>query len=495
MTGAPPFQLQENGRLHPIATSPLNLAAGAYQDEKGENNSSRLGYYGALSDDVSVLATSVYQYTRNNIGGFGTESVAVAIDDALTGRGVDTISTFDDVLARGQQRAKSHILGGETQLLWNPEFASTVIGGSYFRRNERRYESTALIDSLFSPTTDASGDPDFQLPDSFFFGNDYQLDSSSKNTFDDYRGYLYTTWHLTPWADLTTGASYVEEGATVLGAGPFAEETALRRGWSPKLGLMVTPHETTTLRMAYYQDRYRFSDLLTERLEPNLVGGFNQVLSNMFAAANPVEVGAAAFDLKFNKKTFIGVEGQLLESKQVNASADPAFFIDYNEPSFSQGTIGAQSTASQGEIVPFDRDDLTRNGTLVGSYWSQVLAKNMVSSFNYYRVDINQRQTGTNDPMQADIATAGLRYFGPSFWYSSFNGTFRSIDQDAQSTNLDFWTFDTSIGYRFARRQGGVEFGVRNIFDEQDGRFTASAPLDRGFQNPQHFFVQGSFNF
>jgi hypothetical protein len=124
-----------------------------------------------------------------------------------------------------------------------------------------------------------------------------------------------------------------------------------------------------------------------------------------------------------------------------------------------------------------------------------VLARNLVSSVNYYRVDINQRQTGTNDPLQADIAVAGLRYFGPDFWYSSLNGTFRSIDQDAQSTNLDFWTFDTSIGYRFPHRQGGVEFGVRNIFDEREGQFSTSAPLDRGFQNPQHFFVQGSFNF
>jgi len=213
---------------------------------------------------------------------------------------------------------------------------------------------------------------------------------------------------------------------------------------NPKVGIVWTPTQATTLRAAYFTAvRRRINS--DPGLEPTNVAGFNQYFDDINGAESTTL--AAAIDQWIGSKVRVGLGG---------------------------GQRDISSPLINGTVIDFD--PWNENQVYGYVYW--LPAKWLAVSLDP-RWEKFQRPLGASDEGFTEVQTAfvplTLRMFsqsglaaGATITYVKQSGTFYDIFlsniYDAQEA---FTVVDLAISYRLPARHGVISVGVRNAFDQQ----------------------------
>jgi tetratricopeptide (TPR) repeat protein len=269
---------------------------------------------------------------------------------------------------------------------------------------------------------------------------------------------------------------------------------------SPKAGFVWTPWKGTTLRAAYTRSLGGVSFDQSFRLEPAQVAGFSQayrsIIPESIAGANAVarfETWGLSLEQHFPTRTYLGVGGELLESK-VNRVFGAFTFGFPPESAEQSGTH---------ERLRYRESSLTASvSQLVGDSWSvgtRYRLSRAELSDDFAEIATDAYTTAGFRPKQDLDALlhqvnlyamfnhpSGFFAEGQSLWNSQSN---RGYVPDLPGD--DFWQFNVFAGYRFPRRWAELRLGVLNLSD-QDYRLN---PLNLMTELPRHRTVVVNLKF
>ena len=254
--------------------------------------------------------------------------------------------------------------------------------------------------------------------------------------------YLYTYLNVIEDLTLTVGAS-----------GDFFDSdysrTEDRDQFNPKLGLIWTPWQGTTLRGAIFRTLKR--TLITDQtLEPTQVAGFNQFYDDV-DSTEAWHFGGA-IDQAFTERLYGGLSlaARALEvPAPLGGTRVPSERIDWDE------RLGRAYLY----LVPHD--------------WVGLSLEYLVESFDYSQ----EFNLGASE-VTTHRLPLGIKAFHPcgasfslkaTYWHQK--GEFLPFLADFKPENYvsesdDFWTVDAALSYRLPRRCGMVSLGARNLFDQ-----------------------------
>ncbi len=368
----------------------------------------------------------------------------------------------------------------ELQYIKDLDWAKFILGGSYINNNQP--QNIQVTSNIFIPA------------DGFFFLSDIDVTYRANNHTDfdseHTNTYLYSYWN---YQDITAilGISYDSINSHVL---PDVQR------FNPKLGLLWNLTKSTTLRAAYFQG-VKKTFAANQTIEPVQIAGFVQFFDG--DSGTKYEQFGLGLDHKFNQSLYMGLEGtyRKLDVPFVFAPDIEIPFPDENTPSIV--TINQKS-----ELSKYQR----QNEYTFRSYFNWT-PTNRISASLEYRLSIYDRQIDKTLP-NADLINdvvihqvpISINYFDPNGLYSKLRVTFvhqkvRS-DEITNSGNEKFWSVDALLGYKFPKRFGRLEFGVKNLLDENYQYAFAdriiserSRPSRANFIPERTFFTQLIFDF
>lgn len=295
-----------------------------------------------------------------------------------------------------------------------------------------------------------------------------ELASSSDSPERSQRAFLYTSWHVAEWMDLDLGGAL--QRITLNDSGqspPYIDGSHEESEFLPKVGLLITPTANTTIRTAYFETLgvAGFTDIT--KIEPTVVGGFNQTFDSFPGAL--AEGWGIGLDHKFPKSAYFGSEFQHRE------------FDEQNPSIVTNGILQPDGTIS---ITRLDTNflDRTTEEDRVRSYWYQVISDELASTVEHIWSSRDTLFTAQkrNEEFSTTLADSSieeqqvrfnLRAFHPSGWYGFTRASWNMQDLGGISEDLDgkhdYWLFDVGIGYQLAHRQGALQFDVSNLFGEE----------------------------
>jgi len=236
------------------------------------------------------------------------------------------------------------------------------------------------------------------------------------------------------------------------------------------------------------------------RLEPSQIAGFTQAYRSIapesavgLAPGARFETWSIGFD-QVLKKTYLGVEGEILNSKGTRSvgalSTAGGLFI----PVPNAGTNTHQSLDYQEKSLLFTANQLLGDEWSVGASY-RVSEADFTGLFTDVRPNANGafriNQDVTAILHQVNLYgnfnhPSGLFAQAGSVWTQQSNrGYFADIPGD------DFWQVNAFIGYRFLQRQAELKLGLLNIND-QDYRLN---PLNLYNELPRQRTLLVSFKF
>lgn len=243
---------------------------------------------------------------------------------------------------------------------------------------------------------------------------------------------------------------------------PVADAEGTRDQVSPKVGFVWSPGPWTHVRGSYTRSLGGVSFDQSFRLEPNQVAGFIQSYRSLIpeslfgsVAAEGLETYGLAVDHRFPTLTYVGVTGELLESR-----ADQ-----------SQGVFAVRSFAPLGpEQVPGrlsyrERTLLVTLNQLLGDEWSAGVRYRLSQS------EINQAFEKVPVPASHNSAllhhlNLNLLFNHPSGFFSQFEANWyhqHNQDYTPPLPGDDFWQLNLFVGYRFLQRRMETRFGLLNL--------------------------------
>ena len=411
--------------LNPLINDPdLDITSNQY--------TGRVGYRHTFDAGQHVLAQLSYIDLNQKIRDANSQRlVGLEITDgeALLQQGETAIfaNTKDTNGSRG--------FGGDTQHILSREDFSLISGVGFVSFNQAQANRATVTSS------------DVELP------QDFTLESRADTNPAAFRGYSYLTLKPTGWLNVTGGSNYTTQEQAVNASAPLVDDDLKTARWNPRVGLMLSPTGSLTLRGAYFQRVAGASANDFDNLEPVQVGGIRTVfLDNPGVQSENYGVG---IDWKLPKSTYVGVE--FLQRK-------------FNEPSTSGLDIASfDSSGTQSNRIDNFSSRLYSQEQLVTGYFQQVLSSEFVSSLEH---TWSLRQDDLSDISVATNKTRlGLNYYHPSGFFSFGSGTWRHQTRDnyfeAGSESVSaFWIFTAGCGWQLPNRHGAVQLVARNIFDE-----------------------------
>jgi tetratricopeptide (TPR) repeat protein len=315
---------------------------------------------------------------------------------------------------------------------------------------------------------------------------------------DRYSVYLYDMWQVFRSLHVTVGVAYDHVKYPEHHENPplAPGEDSLQR-LSPKAGVMWTPFDATTVRAAYTRS---IGGVLFEnslRLEPTIVGGFNQTYRSLVPESLVGNIAAARFetagfgiDQKIGSNTYVTVS---LES----LAAEGRHTIGSFERTFGQlqASPNRQSTS-----IDYRENSVSVAGHhLLGEHWA-FGARYRVAEASYDQSD--PRPWRDPDLESARVSASALLHeltLMSSFthrcgFFSELLATFHAQDNRKDFTPLSddsFWQLHAFVGYRFWRRHAEARIGVLNITDK-DYRLN---PLTLYSELPRERTFYASFRF
>lgn len=407
-----------------------------------------------------------------------------------------TLTALDSFTAREQFENRLDIYSGEVQQVFQEPSHNTILGAraQYGNIQTENLQALTSLGGAFDP----------------FQTNRNAAQQNITSLFRRFSVYGYHYWEATEWLELIGGVVYdhmtfPSDFRTV----PVSSAETTVNEVSPKAGMILTPLPGTTVRFAYTRSVGGASIDQSFQLEPSQVAGFIQsfrsIIPESVAGANAgakFETYGLSLEQKLDSGTYLGVTGQLLNSKvnrldgsfefdplteQFPVPAGLAQHLDYREPSLlvnanqllgKEWSLGATYQLSQ--AVLDDNYPTVPNATV----------PNMPPFFGggfqpHQRLEATLNQVSLfaifNHP-------SGFFAEGQANWYSQDNEGYRPTEPGD-----DFWQLNALGGYRFPRRRAALTLAVLNLTD----RNYQLNPLNLYNELPRSrtLAVQFSFNF
>ena len=343
-------------------------------------------------------------------------------------------------------RSELEAYSAELQQLWQTEKHNVVVGGRF--------------QSGWSDTKDTLARP---------------LQTSFDNLHTDLQrlnGYGYYTLKLLAPLELTAGVSYDRlYYPRNIDSPPLTGQQVTREQVSPKGGLIWSPWKYTTFRGAYTRSLGGVFYDNSVRLEPTLVGGFNQAFRSIIPESvegsvpgSRFEAVDVALDQKFPTETYLGVIGEILYAK-VDATIGVFTNIIFIP-------IPDLPSSTRERLEYRERSLTVYVNQLVGDYLA------VGASYKLTQADLNDQlpdipPTTPGYPgrdVRAFLHQANLftRFNHGSGFFSQFDAVWTQQSNQRYSPGMpgdDFWQFNAFVGYRFLDRRAEIRVGLLNITD------------------------------
>ena len=212
---------------------------------------------------------------------------------------------------------------------------------------------------------------------------------------------------------------------------------------NPKLGLIWTPHPSTTIRAAAFRVFRR--PLLTEQtIEPTQVAGFNQFFDD------PEGTDAWRYG--------IGIEHKLVLEGAYAGLEFSRRDLDALLLELAPGSVGVR------------KDDRTEEQIRAYVHWTPHPWWTLSTG---YRYELFKKEISVPEEIQTHRFPIETSFFHPGGLTANLKVSY--IDQQVTSKNTAdesetgsdrFWVMDTSIGYRLPKRWGFISIEGKNIFNQ-----------------------------
>jgi Flp pilus assembly protein TadD len=302
------------------------------------------------------------------------------------------------------------------------------------------------------------------------------------NTLKHFSVYGYHTWQIAEPLQLIGGLSYdwISQPENLLSL-PISSRSEINGQLSPKVGLIWTPAQDTTVRLAYTRSLGGQSFDQSLRLEPTQVAGFQQTYRTLIGDPSVAQNGAAkdetyalSLERKFSTGTYLALTGEILKSKISQRVGTFDGLWDLND--FAVPGVLTQNLDYQEESLRFTVNQL------LGRDW----ALGVQYRLSYAQLDANYPEVSANYdhlyhapnapffPYQSQKATlnqvnlyaicnlpCGFFSEADARWFGQNNRGYSPAEPGD-----DFWQFDAFVGYRFWHRAAQVTVGVLNLGDQ-----------------------------
>jgi len=291
--------------------------------------------------------------------------------------------------------------------------------------------------------------------------------------FERFNVYGYYSWQIAEPLLLTAGLSYDRLDYPLnFRHAPVAVTGASEDQWSPKAGLIWTPHRTTTVRGAYTRSLGGVSFDQSFRLEPTQVAGFNQAFRSVIpesaagaVSAPKIETWSAALDQKFPTGTYFGLQAELLGS-EADRALGAINLLAFTVP------ISSIPTTTRQTLDYAERNFLLTLNQLVGDEWS------LGARYRLSRAELETRLP----EIPVSVSVAGNRditailhqvnlfalFAHPSGFFGRFDSIWSQQSNRGYTPDIpgdDFWQFNVMAGYRFPRRRAELRVALLNLTD------------------------------
>ena len=317
--------------------------------------------------------------------------------------------------------------GSELQHLFRSTYVNLTTGVGYFDRNS---------------TSDLTANTILPPPDNIMPFPTQDTDQQHINA--------YSYSNIKPRKDLTF---------TVGVSGDFTHEDMANskdiEQINPKLGVIWSPWQDTTLRAAWFSTLKR-SLVNNQTLEPTQVAGFNQFYDD-FNATKAWRYGTG-IDQKLTKNLFAGIE---VSKRDLNVPATDQF----------------------GEAIRVGwQEELARTYL----FWTPHPWLAMRLEYQYEQIKRDALLTDGVQHLETHRVPLGINFFHPTglgaglkLTYFNQAGQFESIKTGMLSAGHDdFWVVDAMLNYRLPKRYGFFSIGATNLFNQNFRYF------DIDFNNP-----------
>ena len=410
------------------------------------------------------------------------------------------------VILHSDYRSGFTIYAGELNHIWQTE-ANTLVFG--VRAQSGEFNTEALFDRTRPP------------PRTDFF-NDPASAQSEVTDYERFDAYVYETFKPIRSASITLGFSYdyLLYPANYRNPPLRSDESKTTR-FSPKAGLIWKPWENAVLRAAYTRSLGGVTLDDSVRLEPTLVGGFNQALRTLVPESVKGSVNAGR-----DNRANIGLEQKLgsgtylaAEVRSYTSDVDRSIGIfnvsgDLIESQFIlPGSARILPGTTLEQLRYEERGAVLNVNQLFGDRWSlgalysiddvslrstlpRLLDEVAPQFATFVRETASVRQRAT-----LEQARMFALYNGPSgffgraeaVWYGQDNrGYSRRGGRSAAGLPLvspandaHFWMFNIYAGYRLPRNIGDISVGLLNL-TSTDYRLN---PLNEYAELPRSFTV------
>lgn len=399
----------------------------------------RVGWHRDLGPGAHLVGQAFYQY-----GDFYTHDNGVTSRlpflNITEGGSLVTGSPFDFTSSANERlKSRQHLGRADLQLIKDTHAVSVIAGVAGKADRTKSLENGSV--------TDVGGE------DSLSSLLGFPL--STNNTIEEHseQAYLYTTWHLAPWVDLTAGGAFthLEQSENAFTA-PFVDDTYDKTALDPKLGAIIRVTPQTTLRAAFFKTLDRTGAGGIDAIEPTFVGGFNQVIDGVAGSAQ--KVAGLGIDHKISSKTYVGASYTRRELELLVPYTAGGLTLGRDTGAAAEQNFS--STDSGGADI--DRLDM---------YLYQILTDRLSGTFDY-----GFERFVEDSPLPESVTYRGglqLNYFMPSGIFAFSRGTYRyqEISGDLLVKDTEsFFIVDAGVGYEFAHRHGGISLQLNNIFDQ-----------------------------
>ncbi len=462
------YQLQPNHRLlldaHGFFRQDRSVAFESAEDTTElDSGGVNFGYSFRAGPGLTILSELAVSRERLLTSSFPSER---SIDSVQIFEGVED-SLVDDLIL--DQRTREYVTAFRqgSQALYRADPFSIVFGYQVLHETPNRSESSLVVDDSLGELTDQG----------------LLLSSMSSPELTATDIYLYPTFHLASWLDLTAGVTRTDL-ETAREVSPFFEDTDSQGRWNPKVGITAKPFPGLTLRGAYFENLRKSSLEDQISLEPTLVSGISQRFNDLSGTRS------RNFGLGLNYKTpgatYIGGEYIRRYPTERIANASTALVTDFD---------------AEDQYVALQQDPIAENHVeqdLARAYIYQVLSPSLVATLDYAYATEELTDQDLFSDFLAHTAAAQLRYFHPCGAFLFSRATWRkqsgvndALLGDGQAIG---WMLDAGIGYRLPHRRGTLTFEVLNLNDEN-----AVFDQTRGFEdyipNERAFRLSANLNF
>lgn len=346
----------------------------------------------------------------------------------------------------------------------------------------RYIDSVSGVDALYADTSRRDHSPVIEAPD---LPPIEYLASSSATNLKSGKVYEYLSFKIPRFSTLTVGGAATRVERDFSEVAPFLDESKVQNEFSPKAGLVLTPTNWLTGRVAYFEDLRKtvLEDLSS--LEPTLIGGINQRFNDL-SGARSRNLG---FGLDVKDADVIYAGSQYTRRHVVDSFGYSSDTISYDG-----------QTATPEQPTSYGFTDSHANSDLVRSYVYTVLSRKSVFTADslYEKYALTDDFTRAIDGYDTLISTQryrfGYKYFIGKHLSLGTQATYRDQKLNQNDDSNGFWLFDVGANYRFSEQHGRVFVRVDNILD-RDYTYNQSTGLEAPLLEGRSFVVGVTYNF